>query len=139
VYPDLEEFFDDAVEIYSQELRALHAAGGRYLQIDEVALPLLCDESPRAAVRARGDEPDALVGLYIGLINRVVRSRPEGMTIGVHMCRGNALGRWIGAGSYEAIAERAFNSLEVDAYFLEYDTERAGESVALAAMRLCQP
>jgi len=126
VYPDLEEFFDDVVEIYSQELRALHAAGGRYLQIDEVALPLLCDENLRAAVRARGDDPDALIGLYIGLINRIVRSRPDGMAIGVHMCRGNALGRWIGAGGYEAIAERAFNSLEVDAYFLEYDTERAG-------------
>jgi 5-methyltetrahydropteroyltriglutamate--homocysteine methyltransferase len=48
------------------------------------------------------------------------------MTIGVHMCRGNAMGRWIAAGSYEAIAERTFNALEVDAYFLEYDSERAG-------------
>ena len=126
VYPDLEEFFDDVVRIYSEELRALHAAGGRYLQIDEVAQPLLCDENLRGAVRERGDDPDALIGLYIGLINRIVRSRPDGMTIGVHMCRGNAMGRWIAAGSYEAIAERTFNSLEVDAYFLEYDTGRAG-------------
>src|SRR5439155_5402503 len=97
-----------------------------YLQIDEVAQPLLCDENLRAAVRARGDDPDALIELYIGLINRIVRSRPDGMTIGVHMCRGNAMGRWIAAGSYEAIAERTFNSLEVDGYFLEYDTGRAG-------------
>jgi 5-methyltetrahydropteroyltriglutamate--homocysteine methyltransferase len=126
VYPELDEFFDDVVRTYSEELKALHAAGGRYLQIDEVALPLLCDENLRAAVRARGDDPDALVGLYIGLINRIARSRPRGMTIGVHMCRGNAFGRWIGAGSYEAIAERSFNSLEVDAYFLEYDSQRAG-------------
>jgi 5-methyltetrahydropteroyltriglutamate--homocysteine methyltransferase len=126
VYPDLDEFFDDVVRIYSEELRALYAAGGRYLQIDEVALPLLCDENLRATVRARGDDPDALIELYIGLINRIARSRPEGMTIGVHMCRGNAMGRWIAAGSYEAIAERTFNSLEVDAYFLEYDTARAG-------------
>src|SRR4030095_11925636 len=126
VYPDLDEFFDDVVTLYTEELRALGEAGGRYLQLDEVALPLLCDEKLRAAVRARGDDPDALVELYIGLINRVVRSRPDGMTIGVHMCRGNALGRWIGSGGYEAIAERTFGSLEVDAYFLEYDTERAG-------------
>src|SRR5262245_47705690 len=126
VYPDLDEFFDDVVKTYSEELGALHAAGGRYLQIDEVALPLLCDENLRAAVRARGDDPAALVDLYIGLINRTVRSRPQGMTIGVHMCRGNAFGGWIGAGSYEAIAERSFNSLEVDAYFLEYDSHRAG-------------
>jgi len=126
VYPDLEEFFDDVVAIYAEELRALHLVGGRYLQIDEVAQPLLCDENLRSAVLARGDDPDALIELYIGLINRIVRSRPDGMTIGVHMCRGNAMGRWIASGSYEAIAERTFNSLKVDAYFLEYDTERAG-------------
>ena len=126
VYPDLDEFFDDVVRIYTAELRALGDTGGSYLQLDEVALPLLCDENLRAAVRARGDDPDALVGLYIDLINRIAREKPAGMTIGVHMCRGNALGRWIGSGGYEAVAERAFNALEVDAFFLEYDTERAG-------------
>jgi 5-methyltetrahydropteroyltriglutamate--homocysteine methyltransferase len=126
VYPDLDEFFDDVVKIYTEELHALGDAGGSYLQLDEVALPLLCDESLRAAVRARGDDPGALVGLYIDLVNRIAREKPPGMTIGVHMCRGNALGRWIGSGGYEAIAERAFSALEVDAFFLEYDTERAG-------------
>jgi len=126
VYPDLGEFFDDVVRVYTEELHALAEAGGKYLQLDEVALPLLCDDNLRAAVRARGDDPDALVGLYIDLINRIVRERPAGLAIGVHMCRGNALGRWIGSGSYEAIAERAFGALEVDAYFLEYDTARAG-------------
>jgi len=126
VYPDLDRFFADVVEIYVQELQALHAAGGRYLQIDEVAQPLLCDETLRAAVRARGDDPDALIDLYIDLINRIVRRRPPGMTIGVHMCRGNAMGRWMASGSYERIAERTFNTLEADAFFLEYDSERAG-------------
>jgi 5-methyltetrahydropteroyltriglutamate--homocysteine methyltransferase len=48
------------------------------------------------------------------------------MTIGVHMCRGNAMGKWVGAGGYERIAERAFGALEADALFLEYDSERAG-------------
>jgi len=126
VYPDLDVFFDDVVRVYTQELQALYAAGGRYLQLDEVAQPLLCDETLRAAVNARGDDPDRLIDLYIDLINRVVRSRPAGMTIGVHMCRGNVLGRWIAAGSYERIAERTFSTLEADAYFLEYDTARAG-------------
>src|SRR5438034_109479 len=94
--------------------------------IGEVAQPLLCDENLRSAVRARGDDPDELIDLYIDLINRIVRARPAGMTIGVHMCRGNAMGRWIASGSYEAIAERTFNTLAVDAYFLEYESERAG-------------
>jgi 5-methyltetrahydropteroyltriglutamate--homocysteine methyltransferase len=126
VYPDLDQFFEDVVRVYQEELRALYAAGGRYLQIDEVAQTLLCDQRLRDAVRARGDDPEKLVDLYIDLINRVVRARPAGMTIGVHMCRGNAMGKWIAAGGYERIAEKAFNRLEVDAFFLEYDSERAG-------------
>ena len=134
VYPDLDEFFEDVVEVYSSEIRALHESGGRYLQIDEVAQPLLCDENLRSAVRARGDDPDALIDLYIDLINRIVRRRPAGMTIGVHMCRGNAMGRWMASGSYERIAERTFNTLQADAFFLEYDTERAGGFVPLRFM-----
>jgi 5-methyltetrahydropteroyltriglutamate--homocysteine methyltransferase len=126
VYPDLEQFFADVVEIYVEEMKALHAAGGRYLQIDEVAQTLLCDEKLRDAVRARGDDPEKLIDLYIDLINRVARRRPPGMTIGVHMCRGNAFGKWIAAGGYEHIAEKSFGKLEVDAFFLEFDSERAG-------------
>lgn len=125
-YADLDAFFDDVVEIYVEELRALHAAGGRYVQLDEVAQPLLCDESLRAAVRERGDDPERLLELYIGLINRIARRRPAGMTLGVHMCRGNAMGRWIASGGYERVAERAFGGIEADAFFLEYDSERAG-------------
>jgi len=126
VYPDIEEFFDDVVRIYADEIQLLFEKGGRYLQIDEVAQTLLCDQRLRDAVRARGDDPERLIDLYIDLINRIVRSRPEGMTIGVHMCRGNAHGKWMAAGGYERIAEKSFSSLNVDAFFLEFDTERAG-------------
>jgi 5-methyltetrahydropteroyltriglutamate--homocysteine methyltransferase len=133
-YPDLEEFFDDVVRIYVEELHALHAAGGHYVQLDEVAQPLLCDDHLRATVRARGDDPDALIDCYIGLINRIARARPPGMTIGVHMCRGNAMGKWMASGSYEAIAERTFQTLEADVYFLEYDTPRAGSFEPLRFM-----
>jgi 5-methyltetrahydropteroyltriglutamate--homocysteine methyltransferase len=126
VYPDLDVFFEDVVRIYREEIAALHAAGGRYLQIDEVAQTLLCDDRLRDAVRARGDDPERLIDLYIDLINLSLRGRPAGMAVGVHMCRGNAMGKWIAAGGYERIAEKAFNRLEVDAFFLEYDSERAG-------------
>jgi len=126
VYPDLDEFFADVVKVYSDEVKALYAAGGRYLQIDEVAQTLLCDQRLRDAVHARGDDPERLVDLYIDLINRVVRERPAGLTVGVHMCRGNAFGKWVGAGGYERIAEKSFTRLAVDAFFLEFDSERAG-------------
>jgi len=126
VYPELEQFFADVVDVYVQELHALHAAGGRYLQIDEVAQTLLCDQKLRDAVRARGDDAEKLIDLYIDLINRVVRERPAGMTVGVHMCRGNAMGKRVAEGGYERIAEKSFSRLDVDAFFLEFDTERAG-------------
>jgi 5-methyltetrahydropteroyltriglutamate--homocysteine methyltransferase len=126
VYPDLEEFFADVVDIYIEELHALHAVGGRYVQLDEVAQPVLCDPQIRAAVRARGDDPDKLLELYIDLINRIVHRRPPGMTVGVHMCRGNVMGRWLATGGYDWLAERAFGGIEADAFFLEYDSERAG-------------
>jgi 5-methyltetrahydropteroyltriglutamate--homocysteine methyltransferase len=125
-YGDIEDFFADVVAIYVEELNAIHVAGGRYVQLDEVAQTLLCDERIRAAVRARGDDPERLIDLYIDLINRVVRRRPPGMTIGVHMCRGNAFGKWMAQGGYEPIAAKTFQRLEVDALFLEYDTGRAG-------------
>ena len=126
VYPDLEAFFADVVDIYVAELHGLHAAGGCYVQIDEVAQPVLCDPEIRAAVRARGDDPDALLERYIGLINRILRRRPSGMTVGVHMCRGNVGGKWLASGGYDWLAERAFGGIEADAFFLEYDSERAG-------------
>src|SRR2546430_805791 len=107
-------------------MKALHDAGATYLQLDEVAQTLLCDQRLRDAVKARGDDPERLIDLYIDLINRIVRERPPGMTIGVHMCRGNAYGKWIAAGGYEHIAEKSFTRLEVDAFFLEFDSERAG-------------
>jgi 5-methyltetrahydropteroyltriglutamate--homocysteine methyltransferase len=126
IYPDLDVFFEDVVRVYRDEIAALHAAGGRYLQIDEVAQTLLCDDRLRDAVRARGDDPEKLIDLYIDLINRIVRGRPADLAVAVHMCRGNAMGKWIAAGGYERIAEKAFNRLAVDAFFLEYDSERAG-------------
>ncbi len=126
VYPDLEEFFDDVVGVYVAELKALHAAGGRYLQIDEVAQTLLCDQRLRDAVHARGDDPERLVDLYIDLINRIVRARPAGMTIGVHMCRGNAHGKWIAAGGYERIAEKALPPSRSTRSSSSSTAERAG-------------
>jgi 5-methyltetrahydropteroyltriglutamate--homocysteine methyltransferase len=134
VYPDLDQFFEDVVRIYREEVAALYAAGGRYLQIDEVAQTLLCDQKLRDAVRARGDDPEKLIDLYIALINRIVQDRPAGLTVGVHMCRGNAMGKWVAEGGYERIAEKSFSSLNVDVFFLEFDTERAGNFEPLRFM-----
>jgi 5-methyltetrahydropteroyltriglutamate--homocysteine methyltransferase len=126
VYPDLGQYFDDLIGVYHAEIDDLAAAGCTYVQLDEVWLPGLCDEKIRAQARARGDDPDKLVDLYVGLINRVASRRPKSMTMGVHFCRGNSMGKWIAEGGYDYVAEKVFGGLEVDALFLEYDTDRAG-------------
>jgi 5-methyltetrahydropteroyltriglutamate--homocysteine methyltransferase len=125
-YPDPEEFTADVTRVYRQEIAALVALGATYLQLDDVAFPLLCDERHRDWARRRGYDPDALVQQYVALTNSALADRPPRLTVGIHLCRGNNQGRWIGEGGYDAVADALFNGLRVDAFFLEYDTPRAG-------------
>jgi 5-methyltetrahydropteroyltriglutamate--homocysteine methyltransferase len=113
-----------------EEVADLAARGCTYLQMDEVPLAVICDPENMAVVRQRGDDPDKLIDLYIDAINGAIRDRPANMTVGVHMCRGNA-GHGMASGGYEPIAERMFNRLDVDGFFLEYDTPRAGDFTPL--------
>ena len=126
VYPNLDEFWSDLVRIYQDELSELARAGATYVQFDEVPQAMLCDENVRAKIREHREDPERLLALYIDTVNRILARRPPGMTIGMHLCRGNLRGRWMAEGGYDAIAERLFNDLHVDGFFLEYDTARAG-------------
>jgi 5-methyltetrahydropteroyltriglutamate--homocysteine methyltransferase len=126
-YPSAAAFFDDLSAIYRQEIADLAALGCRYVQLDEVAIIMLGDPDIRAKVKARGEDPDALMALYIKAMNDAVKGRPKGMTAAMHICRGNFKGKWLSAGGYDAIAERVFKEVDVDAFALEYDTPRAGD------------
>jgi 5-methyltetrahydropteroyltriglutamate--homocysteine methyltransferase len=125
-YPDLEEFFADVTAIYRAELADLGALGATYVQLDDVPLGLLCDPQHRAAFAAKGYDAAAMLDRYIALVNAVIAGRPPGITVGVHVCRGNNQGKWLAEGAYDYVAARAFAGLEVDAFFLEYDSPRAG-------------
>jgi 5-methyltetrahydropteroyltriglutamate--homocysteine methyltransferase len=127
VYPDLGVFWQDVVTVYRAEIADLSRLGATYVQIDEVPLAMLCDDEVRERVRARGEDPDDLVGAYVDAVNRAIGERPASMTVGMHLCRGNLRGHWMASGGYEAIAERLFHEVRVDAFFLEYDTARAGD------------
>jgi 5-methyltetrahydropteroyltriglutamate--homocysteine methyltransferase len=127
VYRDRDAYFDALVSIYRQEIRDLAAEGCTYLQLDDTALPCNCDEHAREDVAARGEDADELTGRYVRLINDCIAKRPKGMTVAIHLCRGNLKGAWMAEGGYEPIAEALFNQLKVDTYCLEYDTERAGD------------
>jgi 5-methyltetrahydropteroyltriglutamate--homocysteine methyltransferase len=126
-YPDLAEFYSDLARVYADEVADLAAAGCRYLQIDEVNFAYLCDPNLREEVRRVGEDPDLLPLTYARLINKVIEGRPEDMTVALHLCRGNFESAWLAEGGYEPVAEVLFNSIEADGYFLEYDTERAGD------------
>jgi 5-methyltetrahydropteroyltriglutamate--homocysteine methyltransferase len=127
-YPELEpEFYDDVARAYGDELRSLSAAGCNYVQLDDTNLAYLCDEKMREAARARGDDPNELPHRYAKFINKVVAQKPAGMTLAMHLCRGNFKSTHAAAGNYEPVAEALLKEMDIDAYFLEYDDERSGD------------
>jgi 5-methyltetrahydropteroyltriglutamate--homocysteine methyltransferase len=126
VYETPREFFADLAAIYRQEIVALAAAGAEYVQLDEVALAMLCDPAVREKVAAQGQDPDSLVELYVEAINQAVADRPARLVVGVHVCRGNFKGLYLSEGGYDSVAEALFQRANVDHFLLEYDTVRAG-------------
>jgi 5-methyltetrahydropteroyltriglutamate--homocysteine methyltransferase len=127
VYPDLEEFWADAVGIWVAEINALHALGCSYVQIDDVTFPLLCDPRSQAALTRRGDDPATILETYASVLNRIVAGAPAGMTLAMHQCRGNNRGKWMGSGGYEYVSEVVFRQTDIANFFMEYDTPRAGD------------
>ena len=124
-YPDMDEFWADITRAYQEEIADLAAAGCTYLQIDDVSFATLCDEGIRAQVRRDGEDPDRLPALYASVISGLLKNKPETMSVTMHTCRGNHASMWMAEGGYDAVAEGIFQT-EVDGFFLEYDTSRAG-------------
>jgi 5-methyltetrahydropteroyltriglutamate--homocysteine methyltransferase len=125
-YPDLDAFFADLGAAYRKAVRAFADAGCRYLQLDEVYIAMLCDPGYRAAQAGRGDDPVRLAETYAGLVNAAIADIPDGMTVTLHLCRGNYRSTFQGSGAYDAVADVLFNRINVHGYFMEYDSERAG-------------
>ena len=125
-YPDMDEFWADITRGYREEIKDLVAAGCTYLQIDDVSFATLCDADVRARVKADGMDPARLPAFYSGIINGLIAERPPSLTVTMHTCRGNHASMWMAEGGYDAVAEAVFGGTNVDAFFLEYDTDRAG-------------
>ena len=124
-YPDVEEFWSDITLAYRQEIADLGRAGLQYLQIDDVSFACLCDENIRAQVKRDGEDPAKLPAQYSRIISGLLKDRPKNLGVTMHTCRGNHASMWMAEGGYDAVAEAVFQT-EVDAFFLEYDTARAG-------------
>jgi 5-methyltetrahydropteroyltriglutamate--homocysteine methyltransferase len=126
IYPSMDDFYRDLGQTYAKAVRGFADAGCRYLQLDEVNFAYLCDPNLRAQVTNRGDDPAKLPSIYADMINTAISGVPSDMTIAMHLCRGNFQSTFVASGGYEPVAEILFNTIKVDAYFLEYDSDRAG-------------
>jgi len=126
-YPDLDEFWADLTQAYREEIADLYQAGCRYLQIDDTTIAMWGDPKVQEQFKKLGDDPKRDAAMYADAVNAAIRDVPEDMTVAIHTCRGNFKSTWLASGAYAYfVAERVFTGLDVDAFFLEYDTERAG-------------
>ncbi|KZO97851.1 UROD/MetE-like protein [Calocera viscosa TUFC12733] len=135
VYQNDTEYFADIAKAYQEEIDALYEVGCRNIQIDDPLLAFFCSDLMLQGLREAGTDPDELFDSYIQLINDCIAKRNPDMSIGVHLCRGNFRGGiHFSEGSYDAIAVKLFNELNVDFYYLEFDTPRAGGFEPLQAL-----
>ena len=126
VYPDIEGYFHDVGLAYQKAIRAFYDAGCRYLQLDDTAWSMICDPKEREFSRQRGDYPDRLPAQYARMTNQALAGRPADMVVTMHSCRGNFRSTFIAQGGYDHVADRLLGEVDIDGYFLEYDTDRAG-------------
>jgi len=125
-YKDLDQFWDAVVGAYAKEIETLVAAGATYIQFDDTSIAFLCDPIHRETVTRWGTEPDKLLRIYADKLNAVISKVPSHVAVTLHECRGNREANWGAEGGYDPVAEVLFNDIDVDGFFLEYDSERAG-------------
>lgn len=125
-YRDMDTLLGDIAKTYKDAVTAFYDAGCRYLQLDDIYFAYLGDPEQREQRRTLGQDPDMLIDRYAWMLNEAIKDRPDDMVIGMHMCRGNFRSTYVASGGYDAAADAIFNKTDVDIYFMEYDTDRAG-------------
>jgi methionine synthase II (cobalamin-independent) len=126
IYKDDASFLNDLIKVYADQIKVLWGLGCTYLQIDDTMFATLGDPAYRDQIKSTVSDARKRHLTYIRLINEALKNRPEGMTVGVHTCRGNHRSAWIATGGYDEVAEALFSDLHVDGFFLEYDDARSG-------------
>ena len=128
VYKDHSALLWDIVGIMKQDIAKLSADGVSYIQIDAPRYSYFMDPKWREWIRTEMKvEPDAMLDESLRADNACLQAaRSPGVTVAIHLCRGNNRSHWYAEGGYDAVAEKLFGSLDVDAFLLEYDDERSG-------------
>lgn len=125
-YKDEAKLFADIAAAYHKAIKAFYDEGCRYLQIDDTSWGEFCDPNKRAAYEARGFDMDKLAHDYVSLINESLKDKPEDLAVTIHICRGNFRSTWFSSGGYDPVSPILFPNLNVNGFFLEYDSDRAG-------------
>ncbi|HXO39466.1 MAG TPA: hypothetical protein VN872_12560, partial [Candidatus Acidoferrum sp.] len=128
VYKDHSELLWAIVEVMKAELAQLSREGVNYIQIDAPRYSYYIDPKWREWIRKEMQvEPNDLLDESIRADNAVLdAARRPGLTLGMHLCRGNNRSHWYAEGGYDAIAEKLFGGINVDRFLLEYDDDRSG-------------
>jgi 5-methyltetrahydropteroyltriglutamate--homocysteine methyltransferase len=133
-YPTCEDFLLDVRDHLREVVARLVELGCDYIQLDAPNYGSLCDRGHRAFLESHGHDLDAELDFDVRLDSSVFEGL-KGVTRALHVCRGNAAGRWHSTGGYDVIADRLFPGLDVDVLLLEYDSDRAGNFAPLASVR----
>lgn len=121
-----ERLFDDIAQAWTDAMLALYERGCRYLQFDDTSWGEFCSAEKRKAYADRGIDVDRIGRLYVACINKILDKKPADLTVTMHICRGNFRSTWSSTGGYEPVAEILFGHCNMDGFFLEYDSDRAG-------------
>ena len=124
-------FFDDVVEAYRKSLQCFYDLGCRNIQLDDTSWGEFCALDKREAYEARGFDLEKIARDYVDVLNRVIEWKPEDLVVNMHICRGNFRSTWFSSGGYEPVAKTLFGHCRVDGFFLEYDSDRAGDFTPL--------
>jgi 5-methyltetrahydropteroyltriglutamate--homocysteine methyltransferase len=127
VYPTHADLLADIVDIVRDEVRWLVSEGVRYIQLDAPYYSHYLDPRQREALKGAGLDPDRELDNAIAGDNAALKDcSRDGVTLALHICRGNSRSRWYTEGTYDIIAEKVFGGLDVSTFLLEYDSDRAG-------------
>ena len=124
-------FYDDVVAAYRKALQCFYDLGCRNIQLDDTSWGEFCALDKREAYEARGFDLEKIARDYVDVINRVIEWKPEDLVVNMHICRGNFRSTWFSSGGYEPVAKTLFGHCRVDGFFLEYDSDRAGDFTPL--------
>lgn len=125
-YRDEQVLLDDLAAVYQKAILAFYQAGCRYLQLDDTSWGEFCSAEKREAYAKRGIDVDEVGRKYVYVLNKALEVKPADMTVTMHICRGNFRSTWSSSGGYGPVAEILFAHCNVDGFFLEYDSDRAG-------------